>query len=117
MVVGKGGLAREVMMSKHLSQQLEAKQLLDPVVTQDRRVNYAQRYDIGGGNALSSSFTKLSNKTLGFSTGLHGVRHSYAQMRLEQIQYEMKTPREVAREIVAQELGHFRGEIKKVYLR
>lgn len=117
LVTGKGGLVREVQISKHLSERLEARRLSQPKVTVDRKVNYIQRYDIGGGNALSASFTRASQRALGFSHGLHGTRHTYAQMRVDEIKYHMKVSHDDARDIVAQELGHFRGDITETYLR
>lgn len=116
-VTGKGGLVREVLLSREMAGALEARRLEQPVTKSDRGVNYLQRYDIGGGNALSSSFTRASQRALGFSHGIHGVRHSYAQERIDEVKYALKLSHEAAREIVAQELGHFRGDITDVYLR
>lgn len=117
LVTGKGGLIREVLVSKELSNQLESRRLSAPRTRTDRGVNYLQRYDIGGGNALSASFTRASNRALSFSHGLHGVRHRYAQERIDEIKFRFKVDHQIARDIVAQELGHFRGDITEVYLR
>ncbi|TVU70425.1 site-specific integrase [Pseudoalteromonas distincta] len=117
LVTGKGGLTREVMLSKSLSNELEDRRLSSPKTTMDRGVNYLQRYDIGGGNALSASFTRASQRSLTFSHGLHGVRHRYAQERLDEIKDALKVNHDIARDILAQELGHFRGDITEVYLR
>lgn len=117
LVTGKGGLTREVMIRRELAEQLEARRLPSPKTTTDRGVNYLQRYDIGGGNALSSSFTRASQRALTFSHGLHGVRHRYAQERIDEVKTAFRVDHETARDIVAQELGHFRGDITEVYLR
>lgn len=117
LVTGKGGLTREILIPNELSLKLENRRLNSPVTTKDRGVNYLQRYDIGGGNALSSSFTRASQRTLSFSHGIHGVRHSYAQERMDEIKWRFKVSHEDARDIVAQELGHFRGDITETYLR
>jgi len=117
LVTGKGGLVREVQISKKLSEQLESRRLSQPKVRVDRKVNYVQRYDLGGGNALSASFTRAAQRALGFSHGLHGTRHTYAQERVDELKRFYKISHDDARDIVAQELGHFRGDITETYLR
>ncbi len=52
LVTGKGGLVREVKVSKNLSLQLEQRRLSSPKERIDRGVNYQQRYDLGGGNHI-----------------------------------------------------------------
>lgn len=117
LVTGKGGLTREVLINNELSGKLEARRLDTAITTVDRGVNYLQRYDIGGGNALSAAFTRASQRALSFSHGLHGVRHRYAQERIDELKMNFRLSHDEAREIVSQELGHFRGEITEVYLR
>ena len=116
-VTGKGGLRRQVLLPNDLAASLETKRLAAPKITTDRKVRYLQYYDIGGGNNLSSAFTRASKKALNFSHGLHGVRHSYAQERLDEVKYFFKIDHDSARDVVAQELGHFRGYITETYLR
>lgn len=115
-VTGKGGLAREVIIPNHLVARLEALRLDQPRTVRDRGILYEQRYALGGGQALSQSFTAASKAALGFSTGLHGVRHSYAQQRQYEASLLLGDPQR-ALEIVSQEMGHFRPEITEVYLR
>jgi integrase len=115
-VKGKGGLVREVCIPKHLAQQLEARRLESPIKVTDRTVHYAQHYDINGGKKWSSSFTLASNRALGWSTGAHGLRHSYAQERMHELQ-SAGMNRNLALEVVSQEMGHFRPEITETYLR
>ncbi|MGH8490682.1 MAG: hypothetical protein ACREXS_17910 [Gammaproteobacteria bacterium] len=55
-------------------------------------------------------------RALGWSTGAHGLRHAYAQERMCELQAHGKSYN-LARELVSQELGHFRGDIVEVYLR
>jgi len=117
LVTGKGGLTREVLISNDLARELESRRHEQPQTKMDRGINYLQRYDIGGGNALSSSFTRASQRALTFSHGLHGVRHRYAQERIDEIKLKFGVDHDTARDIVAQELGHFRGDITEVYLR
>ncbi|MDH4555599.1 site-specific integrase [Pseudomonas sp. BN417] len=115
-VTGKGGLTREVSIPNHLVTRLETQRLDEPRTIRDRGVLYQQRYAIGGGQALSQAFSGASTAALGYSTGLHGVRHSYSQQRHYEVQLLVGDPERALR-IVSQELGHFRPEITEVYLR
>ena len=116
-VHGKGGLVREVLLPEHLAQQLEELRLETPRTITDRNIHYTQHYDINGGNRWSSSFTGASNRTLGWSHGAHGLRHSYAQQRMIELQVNHQLSREQALETVSQEMGHFRPDITETYLR
>jgi integrase len=115
-VEGKGGLVREVLLSRELAAQLEATRLAEPQQVADRGVNYMQHYDIGGGRAWSQSFSAASQRELGFSNGAHGLRHSYAQERMEELQRNGMNY-EDAKGTVAQEVGHFDKETTEAYLR
>ena len=114
-VAGKGGLIREVLVPQNLADRLETHRLDNLKSITDRGVHYQQRYDIAGGNKWSSSFTNAAKRTLGWSTGAHGLRHSYAQERLKEL--EAFCPRDKALETVSQEMGHFRPDVTTVYLR
>lgn len=116
LTTGKGGLTREVAIPNHLADRLEALRLDEPRTRRDRDILYTQRYGVGGGKALTQSFSAASQAALGYSTGLHGLRHAYAQERNFQLQLLTGDP-ELALEIVSQEIGHFRPEITLVYLR
>jgi hypothetical protein len=115
-VEGKGGLVREVLLSRELARQLETTRLAEPRQVTDRGVNYSQCYDIGGGRAWSQSFSSASQRELGFSNGAHGLRHSYAQERMEELQRNGMNY-EDAKGTVAQEVGHFDRETTEAYLR
>ena len=115
-VEGKGGLKREVALPLHLAEQLEARRLRKPERVTDRGVRCNQNYDLGGGNAWSKSFGTASKRELGWSTGAHGLRHSYAQDRVGELQGDGHGHAS-ALETVSQELGHFRPDITRVYLR
>ena len=115
-VEGKGGLVREVALPPHLADELEARRLERPERVTDRGVHCTQHYDLGGGNAWSQSFGSASKNELGWSTGAHGLRHSYAQDRVDELQGS-GYGHESALETVSQELGHFRPDITRVYLR
>ena len=115
-VEGKGGLVREVQIPRDLADRLEARRLDTPLRVTDRGINYQSHYDIGGGQRWSNSVSAAADRALGWSTGAHGLRHSYAQERMTELQNQGLT-RDRALETVSQELGHFRPEITEVYLR
>lgn len=115
-VTGKGGLRRAIMIPTELADRLEARRLDQGRVVTDRGIRYETRYDIGGGQAWSSSFSSASQRVLGWSTGAHGCRHSYAQARIAELQgagYRYQD----ALLVTSQEMGHFRPSITEVYLR
>lgn len=115
-VTGKGGLKREILISRESAEQLEAWRLETPRRITDRGIHYQQYYDLNGGNRWSSSFTAASNRALGWSTGAHGLRHAYAQERMQELQLLRMNYYE-AREVISQELGHFRGDVVETYFR
>ena len=115
-VVGKGGLTREVALDRALATQLEARRLDTPKIVYDREIRYVQHYDLGGGKQWSDSFSKAAQRELGWSEGAHGVRHTYAQARMNTLQ-GLGYRYENALAVVSQELGHFRPDITEVYLR
>ena len=114
-VEGKGGLIREVQIPTHLAERLEALRLDLPKDLTDRGVNYTTHYDVAAGHRFSDAFSKASDRALGYSNGAHGLRHSYAQDRYEQLANHL--PRIDVLKVVSQELGHFRPDITEVYLR
>ena len=116
-VTGKGGLTREVQIPVKLAEKLESYRLDVPEKLTDRNIHYERAYDINGGQKLSSSFSNASKRILGFSHGIHGLRHTYAQERLGELMRNLKLDYFNAREVISQELGHFREDITEVYLR
>ncbi len=114
-VIGKGGLIREVLIPHDLAEQLESKRLTLPAITEDRNIRYTQYYDISGGKNWSNSFSAASKRTLKWSHGAHGVRHTFAQTRMEELQ-QRGFRYEAALGIVSQQMGHFRPSITEVYL-
>lgn len=115
-VHGKGGLVRHVLLPRDLADRLEARRLEAPRQVNDRGVYHQQHYDLAGGQSWSNSYSAASNRTLGWSAGAHGVRHSYAQQRMRELQTSGLS-RHDALEVVSQEMGHFRQDITEVYLR
>jgi len=118
-VHGKGGMIYTVMLPKELSDRVEATRI-DPREYKDRGIKsdprYPQVYNLVCGQALSTAFTRASHKTLGFSNGIHGLRHSYAQRRMHELA-KLGHDRDQALLVVSQEMGHIRPEITEVYLR
>lgn len=114
-VEGKGGLIREVQIPTRLAEQLEARRLDVPMVVVDRNISYTTYYDLAAGHKFSDAFAKASIRGLGYSNGAHGLRHSYAQDRYEQLANHME--RLDVMKVISQELGHFRPDITEVYLR
>lgn len=115
-VHGKGGLVRHVLLPRDLAERLEGRRLEAPRQVNDRGVYHQQHYDLAGGQSWSNSYSAASNRALGWSAGAHGVRHSYAQQRVRELQTSGLS-RHDALEVVSQEMGHFRPDITEVYLR
>jgi integrase len=115
-VKGKGGLVREVVLPKHLAERLEQRRFEEPQRVTDRGIHYGQHYDINGGQKWANSFSQASTRALGWTAGAHGVRHSYAQERMHELQ-NSGLNRAYALEVVSQEMGHFRPAITETYLR
>ena len=115
-VTGKGGLIREVILSKQLAHELEQQRRAEPATVLDRGIKFESYYDIVGGNAFSQSFSSASNRALGFSNGAHGLRHQYVQSRMTKLK-SMGHTEKSAKLIVSQEVGHFRASVTNVYLK
>lgn len=115
-VKGKGGLLREVLIPITLATELESKRLTKPTIIKDREIIYKNYYNIAGGKAWSNSFSAASKRILNWSHGGHGLRHTYAQTRMDELQ-QLGLMYNDALGIVSQELGHFRPSITEVYLR
>jgi len=116
LTVGKGGLCRQVAIPNQLVPILESFRLSCPRQVRDREINYLQRYDVGFGHPLSHCFSRASKKFLGYSKGLHGLRHSYVKNRIKKLT-DNGIDLEMAKAIVSQEIGHFRVGIINTYLR
>jgi len=115
-VEGKGGLVREIRIEPELALRLEGRRIEEPGLIIDRGIQIEQHYNVTGGQALSQSHSEHSNVEFGWSTGIHGLRHTYAQERMEELQEKGCFYRD-ALKIVSEEMGHFRPEITEVYLR
>lgn len=122
-VTGKGGLKREIMISRETAARLEELRLESPRTVADRGIRYQQVYDLSGGNRWAVSFSAASERALRWSRGAHGLRHSYAQERMRQLTGlrglvgKPGLDWQDAKEVVSQEMGHFRADIVNTYLR
>lgn len=116
-VEGKGGLVREARFSPATAEALETRRLDAPRRVTDREVHYEQHYDVSGGLRWSRSFSAASQRALGWSNGGHGLRHSYAQDRLEYHLDEGGKDFAKAEALTSQEQGHFRVRVTREYLR
>lgn len=114
-VTGKGGLTREIRIPSDLAERLEKLRLPKARRVTDRGIYYRQDYDLTGGKRFTDCFRRASIRALGWSTGAHGLRHSYAQERLRELQFHCNY--ELSKETVSQEMGHFRPDITDAYLR
>ena len=114
-VVGKGGLVREILLPRRLAERLEARRLDRPERAVDRGIRYVARYDVGGGNAFSASFSRASRAAFGKSRGAHGLRHAYAQERMREL--VRHTEHRLALAVVSEEMGHLRPDVTRTYLR
>jgi len=115
-VLGKGGLIREVMIPYHLSEKLEKHRRAKPIIKTNRKINYVSMYDIPSGQNWSQNFSQASQRYFGWSHGAHGLRHGFAQRRMNKLQ-SMGFSYNNALLIVSQEMGHFRPDITEIYLR
>lgn len=115
-VKGKGGLVREIRIHPDTAVELEGRRYDIPRSVMDREIQYRSHYDVMGGKSFSNMFSRLSLEQLGHSRGAHGLRHSYAQTRLDELM-NLGKRYDDAKAIVSQELGHFRPSITDIYLR
>lgn len=111
---GKGGLVRQIAVPEAIYGEISSLRFAQPTVVRDRKKSYAPTFDLAAGQALSQAFTRASNKAVGFSLGIHGLRHSYIQRRLHELQ-ELGITYPESLEICAQEAGHFRADITLHY--
>ncbi|MBC7622341.1 MAG: hypothetical protein H7232_03030 [Aeromicrobium sp.] len=112
----KNGLVREIAMPDDLSIRLMARAYPRPLKITDRGTNFETLFDVGGGRSWSDSFTQASKRALGWSAGGHGLRHSYADARVELLQ-SLDYSLDDSLKITSQELGHFRARVINAYLR
>jgi len=115
-VIGKGKLPREVRLSPTTAKMVESLRFEKSIGRKDRGIGYEQRYDLAAGQALSESFREICIKANGFTPGVHGLRHSFAQERLQELMADGRTESE-AKAILTQETGHWSESNLKYYMR
>jgi hypothetical protein len=106
-VKGKGGLRRRIALDERLYQELQSFRRPRPEMILDRGIWYQSSFDVGGGQNFSQSFSDASLRALQMSTGGHGLRHGFAQRRIQELMALGYTFLQAV-EIVSVELGHFR---------
>ena len=104
-----------MLLPHGLAERLEERRLDAPERVVDRGVRYLQRYDVGGGHAFNTSFSRASIEALGKTRGAHGLRHAYAQERMRELMHHAE--HRLALAIVSEEMGHLRPAISETYLR
>lgn len=114
-VNGKGGLKREIRYTKEMVPHLQNALRDTPQVIIDRQRNtrHFSYYKLLAGQKFSQQFGDLSRQVFGWSNGAHGLRHSFAQRRF--VELKNHYPPEIAKDILAQELGHFDTSNLKYY--
>lgn len=115
-VHGKGGLRRTIVLPENLSCEIEKYRHDQPVTKISRKIAYTKYYDLIGGHSFSQQFTRLIKKHFGWSSGAHGLRHTFAQQRMQFLQISGFTY-DFALEVLSQELGHFDIKNTLEYLR
>ena len=115
-VHGKGGLVREVRVSQEHAEKLKLAERIHPVRIDHRGAHLTSHFDLVGGHRFSSKFGRLSQRVLGFSHGGHGLRHSFAQRRRDELLCLGFCLNE-AIQILSHELGHFATKNTLAYLR
>jgi len=117
--IGKGGHEYISTISAELAKEVAKFRLYEPRDFRERKqenVVTKQYYDLPAGWRLSLGWTETSRQTFGFSHGIHGLRHTFAQERVKAMQTLDMTWDKIL-ECVSQQMGHYRPDQVKVYLR
>jgi integrase len=117
--IGKGGHEYTSTISAELAKEVTKFRLYEARDFRERNqdnVVTKQYYDIPAGKRLSLIWTDASKRTFGFSRGIHGLRHTFAQERVKAMQ-ALDVAWDKILECVSQQMGHYRAEQVGVYLR
>jgi integrase len=117
--IGKGGHEYASTISPQTAIEIEKFHLLTPRDFRERgqeNVVTQQCYDLPAGKRLSLLWTQASKQTFGFSRGIHGLRHTFAQERIKVMQ-ELGMTWQKALECVSQQMGHYRADQVLTYCR
>lgn len=115
-VHGKGGLLREVRLKQELAALMRSHSRPTWVQVAHRGAHLISHFDLVSGHMFASQFGRLSKRVLGFSNGAHGLRHSFAQLRRNELLCcGFSLEKSVL--ILSEELGHFSIKNTLAYLR
>ncbi|MFT3742428.1 MAG: hypothetical protein QM752_07225 [Gammaproteobacteria bacterium] len=117
--IGKGGHEYTSTISSETAKALVYYRMDIPCDFRERKqenIVTKQYYNLPAGLQLSYLWSQASKSTLGFSRGLHGLRHTFAQWRVKEMQSLDMTWQKVL-ESVSQQMGHYRAEQISTYLR
>ena len=118
--IGKGGHEYESTISQGTATELRQYRLATPKTFTDRgklkNHPIKQQYNIPAGKDFSDAWRQASERSLGFNHGAHGLRHTFAQVRVEELQQQGFTWTQ-ALERTSEQIGHYRYEEIYTYLR
>ncbi len=117
--VGKGGHEYGSSITTETAARMTDFRLLEPRDFRERgqeNVVTKQYYDLPAGKNLSLIWTQASKGTFGFSHGIHGLRHTFAQERMHSMQKGGLTWQK-ALVCVSQQMGHYRADQVLIYCR
>lgn len=117
--IGKGGHEYISTLSPETAREVANFRLYEPRDFRERgqeNVVTKQYYDLPAGEYLSKIWTAASKRTFGFSRGVHGLRHTFAQQRVRAMQ-DLGMTWDKALVCVSQQMGHYRAEQVLTYMR
>lgn len=117
--IGKGGHQYISTISPQTAQTLSQYRLATPRDFRERNqenIVTKQYYDLPAGLKLSKQWSETAFWSLGLKRGLHGLRHTFAQQRVRDLQNTGMTWQK-ALECVSQQMGHYRASEVMTYLR
>ena len=116
--IGKGGHEYLSSVRPETARSLESIRLETPRDFIHRGLEHStkQYYALPAGNPLSQQWTRASQRALGYSHGIHGLRHTFAQQRVDELTRSGITW-SLALERTSQLMGHYRTEEVLTYLR
>jgi integrase len=117
--IGKGGHEYISTISPETAREVAKFRFYEPRDFRERgqeNVVTKQYYDLPAGWRLSLLWTEASKHTFGFSRGIHGLRHMFAQERVRAMQ-NLGMTWDKALVCVSQQMGHYRAAQVKTYLR
>ncbi len=114
-VTGKGGLIRHVALCNQLADILDTLRFDIPQKHRSGDMYYYANHNIPAGKKLGQRISYAIKNALLWENGAHGIRHSYVHERYHTL-IKLGYSDLDAREIISQELGHFRLDVLEAYL-